>query len=84
MHYASHELDQYRTRAMPWFQWLHCRLHLLHCTRCRARLTQLVRDDLLIHDLRNSEREMDVAGNSTELQRLHELLGAEIKRGSTV
>lgn len=84
MHYTLCELDHYRNRTMFRLRRFLCRLHLLRCSRCRVRLAQLAKDDLLIFDLRNSEQRMKVPANPAEFQRLHDMLGADRKYGSTI
>lgn len=70
MHYAIHELDQYRSRTMNLFRRLACRCHLLHCQKCRAQLRQLEQDDLFLAELRQSEQRMDVPENPSEYRKL--------------
>lgn len=80
MHYAIWELDQYRNHVMPWFRRIFCRLHLLHCHRCRERLTRLGQDDMLIMDLRKSEQKMTIPENPLEYRRFCDIFHDEIKK----
>ncbi|MBS1369934.1 MAG: hypothetical protein HPZ91_08290 [Lentisphaeria bacterium] len=85
MHYAMYELDQYRNQATPWLRRIFCRLHLLHCHRCRERLTRLGQDDMLIMDLRKSEQKMNIPENPLEYRRLCDIFYDDAaKRRSTV
>ncbi len=70
MQYTMYELDQYRNRAMSWLRRIFCRVHLLHCHRCRERLTRLRQDDILIMDLQKSEQNMNIPQNPLEYRRL--------------
>lgn len=85
MHYAIHELDQYRCRAMNFFRRLMCRCHLLLCRQCREKLLQLAQDDLLLAELRQSERQMKIPENQFEYHKLCERFNDErIKLESSI
>lgn len=85
MHYTIYELDQYRNHAMTWVRRLFCRFHLLHCHRCRERLTRLRQDDMLIMDLRKSEQKMTIPENPLEYLRLCDIFHDDVaKHNSTV
>lgn len=85
MHYTLCQLDQFRNRAMPWFQRLFCRLHLRRCHRCRERLTRLTEDDMLLIDLRQSEQKMNIPENPLEYRKLCDIFHDDtVKKKSTV
>lgn len=85
MHYTIYELDQYRNYAMTWVRRFFCRFHLLHCHRCRERLTRLRQDDMLIMDLRKSEQKMTIPENPLEYHRLCDIFHDDAaKHNSTV
>lgn len=85
MHYAAYQLDRYRTRSMPWFRRIFCRLHLLRCRRCRRRLARLVQDDMLLAELRKSEQKLNVPENPLEYQRFCDIFHDDaMKHKSTV
>lgn len=80
MHYPLYELDRYRTRTMAPPCRLRCRIHLSRCRRCRARMRQLLSDDRLILDLRESARLMGIPEHPQEFRQLSGLIGGRGNR----
>lgn len=53
-HYSKEELEQYRRQTMPLLARLACAAHLHDCSDCVKTLAELLDDDSLVSDIRNS------------------------------
>ncbi len=69
-HYQLPELDQYRNGKMPFLSRLPCRWHLIGCNRCRVRLNRLAEDDLLLRDIKESVKKLNIPENGVAYRRL--------------
>ncbi|MGN0879216.1 MAG: hypothetical protein ACI4WT_07155 [Oligosphaeraceae bacterium] len=55
-HYSKEELEQYRRQTMPLLARLACAAHLRDCSDCAHTLAELLDDDSLVSDIRDSLR----------------------------
>ena len=53
-HYSKEELEQYRRQTMPLLARLACAARLHDCSDCAKTLAELLDDDSLVSDIRNS------------------------------
>ena len=64
-HYSKEELEQYRRQTMPLLARLACAAHLHDCSDCSKTLAELLDDDSLVSDIRDSLRRYAQASDTT-------------------
>lgn len=64
-HYSKEELEQYRRQTMPLLARLACAAHLRDCSDCAHTLAELLDDDSLVSDIRDSLRRYAQASDTT-------------------